>query len=219
MNRLVRLRRLLLLGGGFLVLLGLGLLLGVASPRDGSPAVILPAGSRHVADAGLVLLGLSQLVAAAARRGWRRAIPLVVLVPLVLFTALAVDAVSILTQRVEADRTTLPDGRVVMLTYEPVPTDTVFAVWEQADGLRWRPLYTMPDQIASSEDRSFTADPRLVVSGDGRYLLLRRGGIWTDCWAIGTGPVPCPSGHGPSAREEWLARSRRIATVIGADPT
>jgi len=218
MTYLARLRRQLLFAGTLLVLLYLCLLIGIASPRDGSQAVILPNWSGHAADVGVILLVASQLVAVAIRRGWRRVVPLFVLVPLVLFVALAANLVSKMTQRVEVDRITLPDGRVVMMTHEPVPTDTVFAVWEQADSLRWRPLYVMPDQITYSEDGSFTTDPRLVVSDNGAYLLLRRGGIWTDCWAIGRSPSLCLAGEVPSTRDEWLERSRRIAAVVGADP-
>jgi hypothetical protein len=218
MTQLIRLRRTLLLAGSLLVLLHLCLLIGIAWPSEGSQVIILPKWADLVPVMGLLLLATSQLVAMATRRGWWRAIPLVVLMPLFLFAMLAVGLVSIATQRVEADRITLPDGRVVMMTYEPVPTDTVFAVWEQVGKLRWRPLHTRADEITYSEDHSFTDDPRLVVSNNGRYLLVRRGGIWTDCWSIGTSPAPCLRSDHPLTREQWLARSQGIAAVIGTDP-
>jgi hypothetical protein len=218
MTHLIQFRLTLLLAGSFLILFYLCLLIGIASPGEGSQAIIMPKWAELVPAMGLLLLVTSQLIAMATRRGWRRAIPLMVPVPWFLFATLAVGVVSIAMQRVEADRITLPDGRIVMLTYEPVPTDTVFAVWEQVGGLHWRPLHTRADEITYSEDGSFTDDPRLVVSKDGRYLLVRRGGIWTDCWSIGTSPRPCLSDNIPYTREEWLARSRGIAGVIGADP-
>ncbi len=220
MTHLGRLRRGLLLGGALLVLLYTGLLISVASPPDASQVIILPAGLRYIGDAGIVLLAASQLVAVAARRGWRRVLPLLALPPLVLSAALATHGTSLATGRVEADRVTLPDGRTVMLTREPVPTDVAFAVWERADGLHWRPLFTQAADITYSEDGSFTADPRLVVSRDGRHLLLRRGGIWTDCWTIEARPRLCPLGEGeaPSGPDDWRSRSLRIAAATGADP-
>jgi len=212
MTHLVLLRRCLLLGGTSLVLFYLCLVIGVALLQNGSSTIILPSWIRHVADVGLLMLVASLLIAGATRRGWQRTIPLLALGLLVALTAgLAI----LMPMRVEADQITLPDGRVVVMTYEPVPTDTVFAVWERMDGIRWRPLYAMPGQITYSEDGSFTADPRLVVSDDGRHLLLRRGGIWADCWPIGERPSPCPLGESPSSRDQWLERSRRITATVG----
>ncbi|KQT80763.1 hypothetical protein [Methylobacterium sp. Leaf466] len=217
MLRLARLRRLSLLSGGLLIALYLGLLVGIVWPW-GTGEVILPSWVHHVPDVGLVLLLLSQVVAAAGVRGWRRLSPLADLAVAVPVIVLVGGFLQVATVRFEIDRVVLPDGRVVMMTLEPGMTDTIFGLWETPRGWRWQPFQNAVSDITYSEDHSFTHDPRLVVTADGRHLLIRRGGIWTDCWTTETSPAKClPRDNGvPDTRDEWLGRSERIAKVVGA---
>ncbi len=219
MTKSARLRRLLLLGSVLLILIYLYLLNGAAPSQD-RVQVVLPGWTAYIALGSLFLFVLSQLAAVVIRRGWRRVMPLIVLVPAVPAFLLALGLLDVTMRRVELDRTTLPDGRVVMLTLEAVPTDAVFNLWEQPEGWRWRSLFESGEALTYSEDGSFTADPRLVVSRDGRYLLVRRGGIWTDCWAIDAKGSCFFLVEGTSpGREEWLSRSQSIAFITGADPS
>lgn len=220
MMHLVRLQRLLLLGSGLLISLYLVLAVGVA-PFRSSVQVIPPSWVHYVPIVGVILLALSLLISAAAERGWRRLIPLLGLVALPAI-ALVIGFVQLATLRSEIDRVTLPNGQVIMMAIEPGITDTILGLWEEPIGWFWQTLFKGGIEVTYSEDHSFTTNPRLVITADGRHLLIRRGGIWTDCWTIEARLKPCllPGEHTvPDAREEWLGRSSRIAAIIGVDPS
>lgn len=217
MSFVASLRRPVLLASGLLILLRVALGVGTAPNRD-TVQVILPAWTDHIASAGLVLFVLSQGIAAATGKGWRRLTPLITLVlvlpivfSIVLFTNLA-------TLRREIDRVTLPGGRLVMMTNENVVTDVLF-LWEP-QGWRWK-VFAEANNPKGSDTASFTGEPRLVLAEDGRHLLLRRGHVWTDCWTIETNPRSCLSEEDIWLRqpEEWASRSSRIAAIVGMDPS
>lgn len=217
---LPQLRRLLLLGSGLLIAIYLVLAFG-ASGADNKVQLILPFWVHHVPLAGFILFTLSQLVAGAIRRGWRRLIPLLSLGLAFPMFVVIIGFVQIATARWEVDRVSLPNGRVVMMTLEPGRTDAIFGLWEKAGGWVWQAPFDAVSEITYSEDHTFTTDPRLVVTATGRHLLIRRGGIWTDCWAIATSLTPCLPGEyiSPVRREDWISRSERIAAIVGADPS
>ncbi|MFD0938840.1 hypothetical protein [Methylobacterium trifolii] len=217
---LPQLRRLLLLGSGLLIAVYLGLAFGTAPSRD-RVQVILPFWVHHLPTAGFILFLLSQLAAVATRRGWRRLTPLLSLGLAFPLFVVVIGFVQVATVRSEIDRVSLPSGRVVMMTIGPGITDTIFGLWEKAGWWCWQTPFEAASDITYSEDHSFTSNPRLVVTADGRYLLIRRGGIWTDCWAIVTGLNSCLPGeqNSPDKREDWIDRSERIAGIVGADPS
>ncbi|MGF3027399.1 hypothetical protein ACQVP2_31905 [Methylobacterium aquaticum] len=181
--------------------------------------VILPRWVDHIASVGLVLFVLAQGIAATTRQGWPRVVPLLIAVLVLPVAVVIIAFVGLTMQRAEINRITLPDGRVVMMTLEPVLTDTVLDLWEP-HGWRWR-SFLNGGNATYSEDGSFTDAPLLVLAKDGRHLMVRRGGIWTDCWTTEAKPRSCASGENgqPVTRAEWLSRSAQIAATIGLDPS
>ena len=220
MMHLARLQRLLLLGSGLLISFYFVLAFGTAPSRH-SVQVILPSWVHHVPTLSFILFLLAQLAAVAIRRGWRRLRPLLSLGLAFPLSVVVIGFLQMATARSEIDRVILPDGRVVMMTIEPGMTDTIFGLWEKAGGWSWKAPFEAVSEITYSEDHSFTTDPRLVVTANGQHLLIRRGGIWTDCWAIATTLNPCLPGeyNSPDKREDWISRSERIAAIVGADPS
>ncbi|MGU3539713.1 hypothetical protein [Methylobacterium sp. A54F] len=217
---LSNLRRPLLVVGSLLVLANLLLLVACALPAANEPQLILPRDSGLISAVGLALVMLAQGIAAAARRGWRRLLPLLAPVPAVLAAVLLLGLGEVFLARWEVGRVTLRDGRVVLMTLEPGLSDTMFALW-QPEGLRWRTFLAAARDVTYSEDHAFTESPALVLAPDGRHLLIRRGGIWTDCWRIEKAvPQPClPEGAGaPRERSAWLDRSDRITAEVGTAP-
>lgn len=217
-------RRVLFIGG-ILLLLAYFVGIIIAWPSKNGPQIIIPDAASLIPTVGLILLVLSGLIAAAMRSGWRRVVPLLSLALVIPVVGLSLGLAQSILVRREIDRVILPSGPIVMMTLEPVFTDTIFALW-WPDGWRWQAVFDAGHQITYSEDGSFTANPRLVLSQDGRHLMIHRGGIWTDCWSIPaemtpSEPTPCLAGqnHSPGRRREWLDRSDRIAAAIGAEPT
>jgi hypothetical protein len=219
MTSFTQLRRLLLFGSGLLITVYLVLAFCAAPSRD-RIQVILPSWVHHVPTASLLLFLLAQLAAMVIRRGWRL-MPLLSLGLAFPLFVLAIGFVQMATARSEIDRVGLPDGRVVMMTIEPGMTDTIFGLWEKVGVWSWQAPFEAVSEITYSEDHSFTTDPRLVITDNSQYLLIRRGGIWTDCWAITTSLSPCLAGeyNSPEKREDWISRSERIAAIVGADPS
>lgn len=219
-----RLRRLLLVGS-VLLLLSHCLLVVSAMPSEGGTQIILPNATNLIASAGLILLVLSGLIGAATRQGWRRAVPLIALVFMVPVIVLMLGLVESTFTRREIGRVTLPGGHIVMMTLEPGFTDTSFGLW-RPDGWRWQAVFDAGYQITYSEDGSFIEDPAVVLAPDSRHLMIRRGGIWTDCWEIKaemkpSEPKPClpQQTNIPESRSAWLDRSDRITAAVGVEPS
>jgi hypothetical protein len=207
-------RLLLFAGTGGFALYGLGVIVVQVLSRHG-PRVMLPAGSGWTLIIGLLALAAGSALAVVTTRGWWRVLPLLALtlgtLPLLLGTFLLQDMGR---PTAEVDRITLPDGQVVMLGVDPVPTDVVYSLW-RAEDIGWRPVLG-PGMMTYSEDGSFTADPRLVLTSDGKRLLIRRGGIWTDCFDVGFTLKPCAGlllGY-PGSQEDFLPRSAEMERLI-----
>ena len=117
----------------------------------------------------------------------------------------------------DAARVRQVDGRVLHLSVGPTLTDVTYDLWrEERGGLLWRRI---PADLNYSEDGRFIGDERLVLSRDGRRLLVGRGGIWTDCLE-GVDFRPCPLGltdtnwSDPDFEMRMRANSAVIATTL-----
>jgi hypothetical protein len=117
------------------------------------------------------------------------------------------------------NRVTAPDGSQYLLGVGPMPTDVDYQLWRSVDpsGLFWE----RTEDLTWSEDGGFTENPRLVLVRD-RWLLVRRGGIWTDCYEIvAEGLEHCGGGHtipdwqNPDA---WRRASAEMAVKVGVGP-
>jgi len=116
----------------------------------------------------------------------------------------------------------LSDGQRFILAIEPVMTDSVYTLYEEADwlGLTWRQV----SWLDYSEDGRFTGGEHLAVSPDEHWLLVARAGIWTDCFRLEGGrPVriadqPAPLWTQADYEAEMRLRSARIATLTGMRP-
>lgn len=91
-------------------------------------------------------------------------------------------------------------------------SDAIYSLW-LAESLGWRPALPHARQVTRSENGAFTAHPRLVVSPDGRLLLIRRGGIWADCFDMGPELRPC-SALPRNSRRSFPERSEEIARLL-----
>lgn len=210
-----------LLGSGAALTLGYaGLVAAVGAASGPDWMVPLPSWSDWLGVAALATALLGLVALAAAARGWRRWATVAAVPPVALFGFLALVLAEFGGQMRVLGRAALPDGRAVALTLEPVPTDSVYALWV-AEGRGWRPLLRPVEQISYSEDGSFVADPALVPTPDGGRLLIRRGGLWTDCVEVSGPARPCRETDAthPVTREDFLARSAAIAALVGMPPT
>jgi len=113
-------------------------------------------------------------------------------------------------------------GTRVVLAVDEGATDVGFILFEEADpaGLAWRQI----SELDYIEDGPYAGRPHLVLAEDGRWLLVRRAGIWTDAFQIVDGhPVPVavsPGSDVPISDEaEFLRlRSARISAFTGLRP-
>ena len=113
----------------------------------------------------------------------------------------------------------LSDGHRFIMAYEAFGWDEVYALYEDADvtGLTWRRL----SYLAYPEDGKFFGHAHLVATADERWLLVTRGGIWTDCFRlVGDRPVyvevrPDPSSNSVDYETSMRRRSERIAALTG----
>lgn len=117
------------------------------------------------------------------------------------------------------NRVTAPGGQQYLLGVGPMPTDVDYQLWRSVGpaGLFWEPAGT----LTWSEDGRFTEDPELVLV-HARWLMVRRGGIWTDCYEIVGGALKsCGGGiriqdwQDPDA---WRRASAEMAARVGATP-
>ena len=160
---------------------------------------------------GLVAAALTIFLGVATGRRWTRWLYLLLLP--VLPTALVVGLVA--TPWVAADAR-LTDGRRVHLVIAPVPTDTVYDLWVDSGPFSQR----VDTELGYSEDGRFVGDERLVLSRDGRRLLVGRGGIWTDCLTVAATFAPCelglehPLSDQPDFEKKMRANSAEIAKLL-----
>jgi hypothetical protein len=110
----------------------------------------------------------------------------------------------------------------VSLAVDEGMTDVGFVLVEDADpgGFVWRRI----SELSFIEDGPYAALPQLVTAPDGRWLLVRRAGIWTDAFRLVDGhPVPIAVSLNGDVRLPDDAtfrrlRSARIATLTGMHP-
>ena len=141
----------------------------------------------------LIALSLAgYLVASTPRHGRRVLWHLLTLVPVVLIILLATIFLAPASDDLAQVR--LPDGRTAHLgTDAAVITDVSYSVWISSPGsIFWRrPPNT---NLSYSEDGGYINDERLVVSANGKRLLVGRGGVWADCLEITKDFTPCELG-------------------------
>ena len=121
------------------------------------------------------------------------------------------------------DRVTLTSGKQLVLALEPVPTDSVYTLYQPTGpfGFWWRELDV---DLTYSEDGRYTGDERLVLSTDDKWLAVARGGIWTDCFhMIKDAPIPCDVNGSPlwsdaNYDRDMRLRSTAIQHLIGLRP-
>lgn len=103
----------------------------------------------------------------------------------------------------------------ITLGVEDSMRDVSFILFEDADpgGFVWRKIDTL-DHI---DEGPFARPPSLVVSPDGRWLLARRGGIWTDAFRL-VGGRPARITFGGAGEAYLPLRSERIAALTGLRP-
>lgn len=115
---------------------------------------------------------------------------------------------------------TAAGGKTFMLAQKPgLGSEFAWSIWRPLGrtGFLWA-LET--DQMNSSEDGQFLSNPKLVAIQDGRRLLVRRGGIWTDCFDVGEDLEYCKLPHlrwdAPSqSPNAWVGNSDAIAELTG----
>jgi hypothetical protein len=153
--------------------------------------------------------------------GWlRRAatLGLILLIPLAPLTLLVASA----RGPSSLDRVSLPSGKQFVLAIEPIPTDSVYTLYQPIGrfGIWWRQVA----MLDYSEGGRFTGIERLIVSPDGNWLTVARAGIWTDCFRIVAGePHACSLGINPfwdepSYERDMKARSTEIQQLTGMTP-
>ncbi|MBU4136055.1 MAG: hypothetical protein KJ690_06530 [Alphaproteobacteria bacterium] len=117
------------------------------------------------------------------------------------------------------NRVTTPGGQQYLLGVGPMPTDVDYQLWRSVGpgGVLWE----RAESLTWSEDGGFTRNPRLVLVAE-RWLMVRRGGIWTDCYELTPGGLrSCGGGHevhdwrNPDA---WRAASAEMAAKVGVRP-
>ena len=160
---------------------------------------------------GLIAAALTMILGVATGRRWTRWLYLLLLP--VLPVASAVGYVAI--PWVAADAR-LSDGRTVHLVIAPVLTDTVYDLWVDSGLFSHR----VDTELDYSEDGRFVGDEKLALSGDGRRLLIGRGGVWTDCLAVASNFAPCDLGlerpfwDDPDFETKMRANSAEIAKLL-----
>lgn len=169
----------------------------------------------------LVLIGIALWV----QRGWPSAllrrlsrIGLLILVPITLLSVL----VALARGPAAVGSIRLPTGTKFILAVEPIPTDTVYTLYQPIGrlGLWWR-------QVANldySEDGRFTGGERIVLSPDAKWLVVARAGVWTDCFRlIDEKPLECsitthPNWSDATYEADMRARSTEIQRMTALVP-
>lgn len=208
-----------LIGGQYLLLRHLGSLNQEAAATTGQ--LLLPSPRWRLSGIFLPLMLIG--TALSLQRRWLAgiwsefgSIGLVILVP---FAALCLF-LSYYGGLQALDRTQVAGGGFVTLALDDrMFTDAAFVLVEPADpgGLVWRQISV----LNHVEDESFNTPLQLVAAPDGRWLLVRRAGIWTDVFRVTDGhpvPIVVPVAGNPGNAAFWRLRSAWIAAMTGLSP-
>ena len=180
--------------------------------------ILAPELLNHVSVVALIAIPLALVVDVVAPPAKRRLWPIVRLLiglPATLFALL----LGSLASPGVINRVTLPDGQQYLLGIGATPTDVDYQLWKSVGprGFFWRKA----EDLTWSEDGGFTEDPQLILVNE-RWLMVRRGGIWTDCYEVtATRLEPCgginemPDWQSPGS---WRVASARMAREVGAEP-
>lgn len=185
--------------------LALGLYLIAASSR--SDRLVLTR-LEFVTAIGCIALALAGIVGPGLRRR--------VIATMIMLITVATALLSSLLPN-EVSRVRLRDGQTIVLAKEFSLKNAAWSLWRTVDSFPMM-LRSLGTQISYSEDLSWTHDPALILSPDGRYLLVHRGGIWTDCLVVENKMSACldtVSSLDWQKPEEWIRRSERIEEMTG----
>ncbi len=182
----------------------------------------------------LVLLAMCILVGFAVEEaretsGLRRCIA-VAKVPLVVICAFALMLLELAAVPQTHNSVELEDGREFLLataskeqtsevSHQLLEPSRLFPlVWKRSDVSRSL-IYSESDEPHAAES-GLLETPELVLDGEQRYLLVRRGRLWTDCLEIAQELMPCQGtkDYLPEVSDAWERRSARIETVTGQGP-
>ncbi len=113
----------------------------------------------------------------------------------------------------------LPTGTQFILAVEPIPTDTVYTLYQPIGrfGFWWRQVA----DLDYSEDGRFIGGEKIVLSPDAKWLLVARAGTWTDCFRlIDEEPLDCgiktsPDWAEASYEADMRGRSVQIQKLTG----
>jgi hypothetical protein len=175
-------------------------------------------GAGVVALAAILLALIFDVVAPPAGRRLWPGVRLVIGMPAAIVALLWITLIS--GSPGVINRVTAPDGQHYLLGVGPMPTDVDYQLWRSVGpgGVFWERSET----LTWSEDGQFTRDPQLVLVNE-RWLMVRRGGIWTDCYEITPAALEsCGGGYQmqdwrkPAA---WRAASDAMVLKTGAKPT
>lgn len=169
----------------------------------------------------VVVLGLVEIAAFSMPPRRKRWLSALLLVLLTLGGGLFVDLFAWYYSPLHVSKVSLPDGRQIMLAEDLVWTDTVFSLWQPHDSYWsiWQEVEAY--HLTYSENGDFTWDAKLVVAPEGDRLLVRRGGIWTDCFDVVDEIRNCEGTktyldwQNP---DEWFAQSERIERLTNLSP-
>lgn len=111
----------------------------------------------------------------------------------------------------------LPDNRSFAVTRTGSNLRPYYKLWhaEGSENPQWQPLEEITLGLAVGVHQ---ADPRLISSPDGKWLLVRRGGAWTDCIELKPRLRNCPGFDDNLPEPEsdaWFARSDAIERLTG----
>lgn len=143
---------------------------------------------------------------------------------ILMFTAVSIASIIVLTWLYlntmdTIDEVEMPDGSYVRLVDDNVIVDFVYSLW-QADGSPLLSWHKLSIGLTYSEGGEFQENTHLVFSDDKKYLLISRGGIFTDCVEVKFMDI-CDGTYGHpywGDRQEWLDRSDKIAIISGVSP-
>ncbi len=182
--------------------------------------VLSPELLNHASLGALIAIPLALVFDAVAPQAERRLWPMVRLLFGLPATVVAIIWISFASGLPGVvNRVSTPSGQQYLLGVGPMPTDVDYQLWRSvgAGGVLWE----RAESLTWSEDGGFTQDPQLVLVR-GRWLMVRRGGIWTDCYEI-TGDALTSCGGGDQMQDwqnpaAWRAASGEMAAKVGVDP-
>jgi hypothetical protein len=182
--------------------------------------ILAPELLNHASVVALIAILLALIFDVVAPPAKRRLWPMVRLLVGVPATVIAVVWIAFTSGLPGVvNRVTTDSGQQYLLGVGPMPTDVDYQLWRSVGpgGVLWE----RAESLTWSEDGQFTQNPQLVLVHK-RWLMVRRGGIWTDCYEITPGELrSCGGVHQMPDWQKtgaWRAASARMVQQVGAEP-